>query len=190
MSEEIWKWIPGFERFYEVSNLGNVRTYKKGRSANLRLVPIMLKPRAAHHGYLKVHISHNGNSRFYRVHLLVLEVFVGPKPEGGEGGHLNGNSSDNRLSNLKWINRKENCAQKFEHNTVAYGTDCHNARFSANQIREIRHLRNQGKTCAEIARMFNTDRGKISRIARHKIYPDGCSSSEKFQRKYNKKEIK
>ena len=37
-----------------------------------------------------------------------MEAFVGPRPEGNEVLHLNGNPSDNRLENLKYGTRREN----------------------------------------------------------------------------------
>lgn len=42
------------------------------------------------------------------VHHLVLEAFVGPKPEGLQARHLNDVKTDNRLENLVWGTVKEN----------------------------------------------------------------------------------
>lgn len=49
------------------------------------------------------------------VHHVVLETFVGPRPEGMEARHLNGNHSDNRLRNLAWGTRAQNGQDKIEH---------------------------------------------------------------------------
>lgn len=57
-----------------------------------------------------------GRGRGFRkkVHHLVLETFVGPRPENGIARHLNDNPLDNRLSNLKWGNQKENSDDFFK----------------------------------------------------------------------------
>lgn len=60
--------------------------------------------------------SINGKGRGLRkkVHHLVLETFVGPRPINGVARHLNDNSLDNHLSNLKWGNQKENSDDFFK----------------------------------------------------------------------------
>lgn len=63
-------------------------------------------------GHLQVSmVSKDGKIRSYPVHIIVLLVFVGPRPEGMNGCHNNDNPFDNRLSNLRWdtvsANRKD-----------------------------------------------------------------------------------
>lgn len=68
--------------------------------------------------------------RPYAVHLLVLNTFVGPKPNGAVPRWQNGNQSDNRLVNLKWHIegdpvRVERCRVGHEYtpeNTLKWGT--------------------------------------------------------------------
>lgn len=52
------------------------------------------------------------------VHRLVLEAFVGPCPEGMECRHLDGNPANNRLDNLCWGTRRENCEDAVRHGTA------------------------------------------------------------------------
>lgn len=49
------------------------------------------------------------------VHHLVLETFVGPRPEGMEARHLNGDYSDNRLQNLAWGTKAQNMQDRIKH---------------------------------------------------------------------------
>lgn len=58
--------------------------------------------------------GHGGRTERY-VHHLVLETFVGPRPDGMETRHLNGNHSDNRVENLAWGTKSENGADKVAH---------------------------------------------------------------------------
>ena len=57
------------------------------------------------HGYMIVWYQ----GKPYKVHRLVAEVFI-PNPEGKkEVDHINTNRSDNRVENLRWSTRGENC---------------------------------------------------------------------------------
>ena len=46
------------------------------------------------------------------VHHAVLSAWVGPRPEGMECDHINGDSLDNRLCNLEWVTHKENMRRR------------------------------------------------------------------------------
>jgi hypothetical protein len=105
---EIWKDIPGYEGQYQVSTLGNVRSFRRS------VAPKLLKPGRMSGGHLSVALG-RGNSRC--VHELVLLAFVGPAPIKHECRHLNGNPADNRLENLKWGTRSENILDAVAHGT-------------------------------------------------------------------------
>lgn len=115
---EQWKPVPGFEGAYEVSNQGRVRS----RPHYVRLVAHgvetrrlspgkMLSPGANRSGHVTVAIG-KGNSRL--VHQLVLEAFVGPRPEGYDSLHLNHAPADNRLENLRYGPRAENLRMDYQ----------------------------------------------------------------------------
>jgi hypothetical protein len=50
------------------------------------------------------------NSRL--VHILVLEAFVGPRPDGAYGLHWDDDPSNNRVENLRWGTPSENMYDK------------------------------------------------------------------------------
>lgn len=95
--EEIWKDI-GIKK-YQVSNLGNV----KGADG-IRL----LKPRIKKCGYLEVVIQNDGIKKYKTIHSLVMETFVGERPEGMDIDHINRIKNDNCLGNLRYCSRSEN----------------------------------------------------------------------------------
>lgn len=50
-----------------------------------------------------------------RVHLLVLETFVGPRPHGMFGCHNDGDKDNNRLENLRWDTASNNSYDTVRH---------------------------------------------------------------------------
>ena len=76
---EIWKPVRGFENFYSISNLGNVRRDKKAKGTRVGMI---LKPYKSTNGYLFVCLS-KGNKRYVEfVHRLVARTFLGLCPKG------------------------------------------------------------------------------------------------------------
>jgi HNH endonuclease/NUMOD4 motif len=101
MLKEVWRAIPGWPG-YAVSDQGHVRGIK-----GWVLSPNVLKGK----GYLSIKFGRQGPRRL--IHQLVLEAFVGPRPSPNhEGDHDDKDRSNNALSNLSWLTRKENLAQR------------------------------------------------------------------------------
>ena len=67
--------------------------------------------------YVKVMIRRDKRPWFTYVHSLVLTAFVGPRPEGHEVCHLNGDETDNRVENLIWGTHSVNVRHQVEHRT-------------------------------------------------------------------------
>ena len=108
------RWLPveGFPD-YEVSDQGGVRSL--GRQVvrkNGRTMPIaerVLRQYPSKTGeYLTVTLCRDGRTYSRKVHHLVLEAFVGPRPVGTECRHGPEGKSDNSLQNLQWGTPSEN----------------------------------------------------------------------------------
>jgi len=108
--EEVWKPIEGYEGFYEVSNLGRVRSYKPKANSKLlrRITPVILTPQINEHGYMVICLGGRKSLKTWRVHRLVAMHFV----ENTEGkpfvNHIDGNKSNNKANNLEWCTKSEN----------------------------------------------------------------------------------
>lgn len=121
---EDWKPIPGFDG-YEASSLGNIRSWRKnGYGKALREEPKTLSPAARNKrtGHLFVVLRKGTERHNTFVHTAVLLAFVGPRPDGMECCHNDGNPLNNTVENLRWDTRIANFADRDKHGTTAVGS--------------------------------------------------------------------
>lgn len=85
------------------------------------------------------------------VHRLVLFAFVGPQPEGMECCHYDGNTTNNRLSNLRWDTPVSNQEDKRRHGRMALGEQSNFAKLTESQVRSIKHRIADGEKLCSIA---------------------------------------
>lgn len=132
MQNEIWKEVP-FNTRYLISNLGRVKTIdsiikrnnKNRVKSNYKIKGKFLKARLNLSGYLQVQIKNKENNKFkeYRIHRLVMMVFVGEKKL--DVNHKNGIKTDNRLVNLEYCTRSENILHAYENSlNPNFGEKC------------------------------------------------------------------
>ena len=108
---EEWKYIQGFEGFYQVSNLGNIRSVDrtvKTHHGNRIVKGKKLSPsKSKQTGYYQIHLYKFGCVYRYNVHSLVAKAFV---PQNGKSyvNHKDGNKENNSADNLEWVTNAEN----------------------------------------------------------------------------------
>ena len=117
----VWTSIPGYEGFYEVSNYGDVRSLTRfvpyGRHKGMVYKGRDLKQFITGK-YLSVKLAKAGVLKTAYTHELVLLAFEGYRPEMDERceiRHLDGDKTNNRLTNLKYGTTKENMADRKLH---------------------------------------------------------------------------
>ena len=120
---ERWKPVNGYVGIYEVSSHGRVRsldrvvTYSDGRVRRYKGKVLRTTPKQRG-GYPVVCLYSQDKGQTRHIHALVAEAFIGPRPEGMEVCHGDGDPANNRLDNLRYGTSREN-----KLDTVRHGTD-------------------------------------------------------------------
>ena len=177
MIEERWATIPRAID-YEISESGVVRRRIDSQNKTGGIVKKGHTPKQHKDkdGYLHVQlICNEKKKRKLRVHRLVLEAFVGFCPKGMECNHIDGNKSNNHLSNLEWVTPEENIRHGVSTGLFPKGENSCTAKLKDGDVRRIKKLLasesykqkpkpRTGLTNLGIARMFNVDESTISNI--------------------------
>lgn len=108
---EIWKPIKGYEGLYEVSSYGRIKSLRRWQ--NRKRGPFwkkeaILKPQFRKLLYLKIDLSKNDFVEQHDIHRLVAIHFIANKSKKPWVNHIDGNPSNNCVSNLEWCTPKEN----------------------------------------------------------------------------------
>lgn len=168
---EIWKDIPGYEQYYMVSSLGNVKSkdrYRKNGKGGYVLKGRILKQSLSSTGYKKVELCVNGNKKSLKVHRLVGLAFINNPYNKPFINHIDGNPVNNNVSNLEWVTNREN---------IIHALDTGLKKINALNKEELTDLYiNKKFNVVEIAELLNTT-GAIVRtnLKRYGINPRGLS---------------
>ena len=134
-----------------------------------RRVPYIMRPYPTEHGYLIFKFTVSGFVSNHSAHVLVLEAFVGLRPEGTQGAHWDRDPGNNRLSNLRWATPQENSDDKARHGTIVRGEDQVTAKLTNAAVAEIREA--IGRTSrAELAGKYGVGVWTIGVVQRRKAW--------------------
>lgn len=108
---EIWLPVKNYEGYYEVSNLGNIRSLDKIQRAKKNPYFVKGKPiKSRNHpcGYKMVNLWRLSIRNSFLVHRLVANAFI-PNPNNyPQINHKDGNKKNNIVENLEWCNNSIN----------------------------------------------------------------------------------
>lgn len=116
---EIWKAIPGYEGLYEVSNQGRVRTAEGKTTSSARFAKRVWKQRIMKQKWherngqkrqkdARVCLWKDGNEKTYLVARLVAMAFLPMPFDKLTVNHIDGDTTNNNVSNLEWSTIAEN----------------------------------------------------------------------------------
>jgi hypothetical protein len=175
---EVWKDIKGYEGLYQISNLGNVRslgfsicsrhnkiTHREGK---------ILKPILKSTGYYAFNLCGKNGRKMHDMHRLIATHFI-PNPENKrEINHINCIKTDNSLSNLEWVTRKENATHAYKNNLFGikpyFGEENPRTKLTSEKVLQIKRMIKSGERQADIARLFKVDETTIRAIRQNKTW--------------------
>lgn len=164
INREEWRWVPGYENLYMVSDLGNVMATEPRRGSQV-FKPMRQSMTGS--GYPKVVLRKRGKSTNAMVHRLVAAAFL-PNPEHkDEVNHIDGNKKNNRLANLEWVTRSENALHASRVLGKHGGGVEHSVKITPDIAREI--FTADG-SFASIGRKYGISDVMVSRIKHRKAW--------------------
>ena len=178
-NKEEWRPISGYERLYEISNLGRVKSLKRWIRANRtgrRIIKSKILSICVNSaGYSIVVLCNNGKKKSHMVHRLVAESFISNPTKYPCVNHKDEDKTNNNVSNLEW------CTQEYNAN---YGTGvakCSSAKFKPvcmlNDNLEVLH-------CYESAKNAELETG-ISRKTISRVCNGKSKSAGGYKWKFN-----
>lgn len=175
LENETWKDIVGYEKSYQISNLGRVKSldrfinhYMGGFSL---IKGHLLKTRINSRGYVGVVLKKNTIAKSFVVHRLMAIAFIENKFNKPIINHKNGIKTDNRLENLEWSTYSENTKHAFDNNLInnLKGTSRYNSKLTIDIVKKIRknelNLKNK-----DLATLYGVSRSLITNVMQNKTW--------------------
>jgi hypothetical protein len=136
---EIWKPIVGYEGFYEVSNLGRIKTKERfieRKDKTFFMLHERIRKLVLHKktGYLQVSICVENKVKMCSAHRMVASTFIDNPLNKPQVNHINGIKTDNRVENLEWCTNRENTIHRIDKTKTKHkytGIKFHNNRWIA-----------------------------------------------------------
>ena len=185
-NKETWKDIPNYVGFYQISNLGNVRSLEREITRRDGLIKRFhsqrLRPGIASNGYLTVSLSKNGIGTTYLIHRMIGDAFILNTKNKAEINHKDGNKLNNSISNLEWVSSSENSIHAHKSGLIIFTSERrHNHSISKKGIKnpaskltekdiiDIKSLL-ETKKQKEISAIYNINQSVVSRIKNNKTW--------------------
>lgn len=104
---EQWKYIEGWEGYYQISSYGRLKSFHNKKHGGKILSPGLSG------GYVLAQLYRRGYRKDISVHRLVALTFISNPKNKPEVNHKNGIKNDNHVDNLEWCTASENVRHSF-----------------------------------------------------------------------------
>lgn len=169
--EEEWKSCINYP-YYEVSNMGNVRSTDKpvnSRGGSIAIKKGKVLALAKSNGYLTVNLPIENTYRTVGVHTLVAIAFV-PNPNNLPiPNHKDGDKHNNQFTNLEWVTYSQNMYHASKNNLIETGERHYNAKLTDVQVQEIRDKYKLGTySHSDLGKLYGVTKQNITMILNNK----------------------
>ena len=162
-NKEEWRPISDYEKLYEVSDFGRVRSSIDRVNT---FAGKILKNSIGGSCYPCVGLYKNGNKRSFLVHRLVIAAFIGPCPKDKQVNHKDGDKTNSRLENLEYVTGSENQLHAYAIGLASHrGENNSRSKLTEENVYEIRRLILEGMPQIQIAARFGVHPATINSIA-------------------------
>lgn len=162
---EIWKPVKGYEKYYEISNLGRLVSLDY-RGNGYRQI---LKTNINKNGYEQIRLNVNKIGKNKKIHRLVAESFL-PNPENKKCvNHKDSNRINNRVDNLEWCTHSENIIHGFK-NGFIYRTSGEDSKVSKLNNEKVIKIYISKKSHRELAKEYRVTKSCITSIKSKKTW--------------------
>lgn len=161
---EQWKDVVDYEGIYQVSNYGTVKRVKRAAATRVGAQVKHLAPSKSYF-YPRVVLHNQDRGKSFFVHALVAAAFLGPRPEGHQINHKNGDKLNPGADNLEYCTQSENWKHALNTGLLnpAKGEKFPQAKLTDEKVREIKALKGKMQQSV-IAKHFGVGESVVSRI--------------------------
>lgn len=180
--DEAWKDILGYEGFYQISNLGRIKSLpryrKNGKTSGKYLQRGIIRKNYDSKTYSCINLSKEGKTKTHFIHILVANAFLDKIEGKNYVNHIDGNKHNNNVNNLEWCTASEN-----QRHALATGLRNKNA----NSIKIIQYDLSGNvikiwESLMEASRQNNISEGAISNCINKRNKTAGGFRWEKYQK--------
>ena len=176
--ERIWKPVPEYEGYYEISNDGLLKSVNRisvnslGYCRHLR--GCLMAPSIGQYGYVKYSLAKEGKSKTINAHQLVAQAFLGHNIDGHNLtiNHIDGNKINNHVDNLEIVTMTDNRRHAIRNGLWNQrGVNAAKAKLTTEDLAQIRQLYSTGRyRQIDLAKMFNVGKSTIGRVVRYQRF--------------------
>jgi len=135
-----------------------------------------IKASSSDSGYhtVKIPNSNNGSKRHQTIrrHVLMAEIFHGPRPDGMVVRHLDGDPTNDDPNNLIWGTQKENANDTIKHGRTTKGSKNKHAKINKQQAIEIKKRRMLGESGRSLSIEFNITQSAVCDIYKGRTWSE------------------